>query len=117
MQARWIKFGEIELEGERYTHDVVIAAGQVHKRHKKASKAYRGRLGHTPLSAEEELPWGGRRLIIGTGQYGRLPVLPEVWKEAERRGVEIIAAPTEQALELLGEVEAADAFAVVHLTC
>ena len=117
MQARWIKFGEIEVEGKRYAHDVVIVAGDVRKRHKQASKAYRGRFGHTPLSAQEEIPWGGRRLIIGTGQYGRLPVLPDVWREAERRGVEIIAAPTGQALDLLGEVEAANAFAVLHITC
>ena len=37
------------------------------KRKKKPSKPYRDEFGHTPLSADEELPWGGGRLIIGTG--------------------------------------------------
>ena len=56
MQARWIAFGEIELEGRRYTSDVVIDAGRVEKRHKKPSKRHREEYGHTPLSAEEKIP-------------------------------------------------------------
>jgi hypothetical protein len=92
VKARWIAFGEIEVEGKRYTHDVVIDAGRVSKRVKKASKPYRDQFGHTPLSVEEEIPWGGSRLIVGTGQSGSLPIMPGVWEEAERRGVEIVAA-------------------------
>jgi hypothetical protein len=34
MKARLVKFGEIEVEGERYTHDVVIDGGKVRKRKK-----------------------------------------------------------------------------------
>jgi hypothetical protein len=117
MKARWIEFGEIEIEGESYTFDVVIDAGAVKKRDKKPSKAERGRFGHTPLTANESIPWGGKRLIVGTGESGALPIMPDVWAEAERRGVEIVALPTEDALGLLGEVEAEDAYAVVHVTC
>ena len=117
MKARWIAFGEIEVEGKRYTHDVVIDAGKVSKRVKKASKTYRDQFGHTPLSVDEEIPWGGRRLIVGTGQSGSLPIMPGVWEEAERRGVEIVAAPTEEALRLLDDLAAEDVCAVVHVTC
>ena len=117
MQARWIAFGEIEVEGKRFTHDIVIDAGRVSKRVKKASKAYRDQFGHTPLSANEEIPWGGRRLIVGTGQSGSLPIMPGVWEEAERRGVEIVAAPTEEALRLLGDLESKEVRAIVHVTC
>ena len=117
MQARWIEFGEIEIEGERYTFDVVIDAGTVKKRDKKPSKAERGRFGHTPLSANERIPWGGKRLTVGTGKSGALPIMPDVWAEAERRGVEIVAVPTEDALCLLRDVKAKDAYAVVHVTC
>ena len=88
MKARWIRFGEIEVEGERYTDDVVIDGGRVTKRVKKPSKRYRDRYGHTPLSAKESIPWGGKRLIIGTGESGSLPIMPDVWAEAERRGVD-----------------------------
>jgi hypothetical protein len=117
MKARWIAFGEVEIEGRRYTADVVIAAGQVEKRRKKPSKQYRDEYGHTPLSAEERIPWGGSRLIVGTGESGSLPIVPAVRAEADRRGVEIVAAPTKEALQLLRDVDAEDVDAVIHVTC
>ncbi len=52
MKARLVKFGEIEVEGKRYTHDVVIDGGKVRKRKKGPSKQFREEFGHTPLSAE-----------------------------------------------------------------
>jgi len=88
MKAQSLAFGEIEIDGQRYTHDVVIDGGQIHKRAKKASKPYREAYGHTLLSLGENLSWGGRQPIVGTGMYGRLLVLPEVHREAERRKVE-----------------------------
>jgi hypothetical protein len=117
VKARWIAFGEIEIEGRRYSCDVVIDAGRVAKRLKRPSKPYRDRYGHTPLSAAERIPWGGRRLIVGTGASGALSVAPDVWAEAERRGIEIVAVPTDEALRLLGDVKAKDARAVLHVTC
>jgi hypothetical protein len=85
MKARLVKFGEIEVEGKRYTHDVVIDGGKVRKRKKGPSKQLREKFGHIPLSAEEEIPWGGKRLIIGTGAHGALPLMDEVLAEAKRR--------------------------------
>lgn len=117
MKARWIDFGEIEVEGERYRCDIVIDRGSVAKRHKRPSKVYREGFGHTPLSAQEEIPWGGKRLIVGTGAYGSLPIMPEVREEAARRGIEIVAAPTEQALHLLHGLDSKKVRAVLHVTC
>lgn len=117
MQTRLVEFGEIEIEKERYDHDVVIEAGKVRKRKKGPSKPYRGPGGHTPLSIKEKIPWGGSRLIVGTGAYGRLPVMPEVEKEAHRRGVELIAVPTEEACRLLEDLPAKDVYAILHTTC
>jgi hypothetical protein len=56
MKARVVKFGEIEVEGKRYTDDVVIEGGKVRKRKKGPSKQFREKFGHTPLSAEEKFP-------------------------------------------------------------
>jgi hypothetical protein len=117
MKAKWIAFGEIELEGRRYTHDIVIEAGVVQKRRKKPSKAHRGEFGHTPLSSDETIPWGGGRLIVGTGQSGALPIMPAVREEARRRGVAIVALPTPEALRLICDLDAKDLFAVIHVTC
>jgi hypothetical protein len=86
MKAQLVKFGAIEVKGRRYEHDVVIDRGEVRKRIKKPSKPHRAGYGHTPLSADEEIPWGGRQLIIGTGAYGSLPIMPEVGKKASHRG-------------------------------
>ena len=117
MKARWIRFGEIEVEGVRYEHDIVIDRGKVTKRSKKASKAYRAEFGHTPLSADETIPWGGKRLIVGTGESGSLPITPDVWREAQRRGVEIVAQPTGEALVLVSDTDARDVRAILHVTC
>jgi hypothetical protein len=117
MDARWIGFGTIEVEGRRYDHDIVIDAGAVSKRTKKASKRYREQYGHTPLSADERIPWGGGRLIVGTGAYGSLPVTPELEREAARRHVQIVALPTPDALRLIADLAAEDVRAVIHVTC
>jgi hypothetical protein len=105
MKARLIKFGEMEIEGKCYTHDVVIEGGKVRKRKKGPSKQFREEFGHTPLSAEEEIPWRGKRLIVGTGAQGALPVMDEVLAEAKRRGIEVIAASTLEVCQLLEEVK------------
>jgi hypothetical protein len=117
MDARWIGFGEIEIEGRYYTDDLVIDAGRIEKRKKKASKPFRDRYGHTPLSAEEHIPWGGARLIVGTGANGSLPITPEVRTEAEQRGIELVAVTTDRAVRLLQETKAKDVHAVLHVTC
>jgi hypothetical protein len=57
MDVRLCGFGSIEVEGRAYEHDIVIDRGAVRKRSKKPSKPYRDKFGHTPLSADEELPW------------------------------------------------------------
>jgi hypothetical protein len=57
MDVRLSGFGSIDVEGQAYEHDVVIDRGIVRKRSKKPLKPYRDKFGHTPLSADEELPW------------------------------------------------------------
>jgi hypothetical protein len=117
MKARLIAFGEIEVEKQLYDHDVVIEAGKVSKRKKGPSKQYREQTGHTPLSIKEHIPWGGNQLIVGTGSYGRLPVMPEIEHEATRRGIKLVAVPTEEACRLLKDLKPKDAYAILHTTC
>jgi hypothetical protein len=117
MQARLIGFGVIEVEGERFERDVVVERGQIGKRHKKASKPLRDRYGHTPLSLLEPIPWDCRRLIVGTGAEGALPIDDAVYEEAERRGVELVAVPTEEACALLADADPATTNAILHVTC
>ena len=117
MKAKLIAFGEIEVEAQRYDYDVVIDGGKVRSARRAPSKQYRDENGHTPLSIKEEIPWGGSQLIVGTGAYGRLPVMPEIREEAERRGVKLVAVPTEEACRLLRDLKPKNAYAILHTTC
>src|SRR5437867_4066826 len=113
MKARLLGFGDIELDGKRYDTDVVIEGGRVRRRRKKPSKPYRDRFGHTPLSADELIPWGGPGLIVGTGADGLLPIMTEVYDEAARRNIEVVALPTEKACRLIADLEPGEVNAVL----
>ena len=91
MKARLISFGLVEIDGQTYDHDVVIDRGRVTRRKKGPSKAYRDQFGHTPLSLDEQIPWRGHKLIIGTGASGQLPVMDAVLEEARRKLYSILA--------------------------
>ncbi|MGD0156778.1 MAG: MTH938/NDUFAF3 family protein [Terracidiphilus sp.] len=111
-----LAFGSIRIDGVEYDHDIVVDCGKVRERKKGLSKAFRSQFGHTPLTTNEEIPWHCDRLVIGTGIYGRLPVSPDVQREAERRKVKLLMVPTEQAVALLNE-QPSHTNAVLHLTC
>ena len=117
MNAELVEFGKLEIEGERYVKDVVIDGGKIRKRDKGPSKALPHRGRHTPLTAGEVIPWGGKRLIIGTCAKGQLPISPDVREEAARRGIAIEALPTRDACRLLADLEPADVYAILHITC
>jgi hypothetical protein len=117
MDARLVSFGQLEIDGRRFDKDVVIEGGRVRRRKKGPSKAYRDRFGHTPLSADEAIPWSAPRLIVGTGAAGQLPIMPELYREARRRGVELIARPTAEACSLLEAADPREVAAILHVTC
>ena len=93
----------------------MIDRGEIRKRKKTPSKRFRDEFGHTPLSIDEKIPWKCSRLVIGTGAYGRLPVMKEVKREAERRRVELVTVPTSEAIRLIEKESTANA--ILHVTC
>jgi len=111
-----LSFGSIRIDGKGYAHDVVVDCGNVRKRKKKPSRKFRGEFGHTPLSVEEKIPWRCRRLVIGTGNHGALPVMEEVEAEAKARKVELVVVPTTDAIEILNE-GLKRTNAILHVTC
>ena len=116
MRVDRFSFGSIRIDGVTYENDVVIEGGKVRARRKKPSKEFRGAFGHTPLSAREYIPWDCRRLVVGTGAHGALPVMDEVHEEAVRRKVELLTLPTLEAIEKLRS-EPDGTNAILHLTC
>jgi hypothetical protein len=116
MKIENFSFGTIDIDGTTYDHDVVIDRGKVTKRKKKPSKALRGEYGHTPLTVREDLPWKCKRLIVGTGANGSLPVTKEVEAEAKERNIVLIELPTAEAISLLNVLDD-ETNAVLHVTC
>jgi hypothetical protein len=110
------QFGGIEIDGVTYEHDVVIDCGRIRKRKKKPSKKFRAEFGHTPVSVEEAIPWKCRRLVVGTGMNGSLPVMEEVRLEARRRKVNLLIMPTDKAIEAFAH-KPRGTNAILHVTC
>jgi hypothetical protein len=116
MRFRDFCFGSLKIDDIVYEHDVVIDRGKIRQRDKKPSKKFRDEFTHTPLSVKEDIPWKCRRLIVGTGAHGGLPVMKDVKREAEERKIELLVLPTAQAIKMLNQ-DIDDTNAVLHITC
>lgn len=116
MRFEEFSFGSIRIDGEIYEYDVVIDQSMIHKRKKKASRRFRDDFGHTPLSAEEQIPWRCHCLIVGTGLHGALPVMEDVKLEARRRKVKLVIVPTAEAIQMLNN-KPEHTNAILHVTC
>ncbi len=116
MHFERFSFGSVEIDGSACEHDFVIDRGSIRKRKKQPSKKFREQFGHTPLSIDEDIPWKCRELLIGTGAYGKLPVMQEVRDKAERKKIKLLILPTIKAIELLNR-NPKSTNAIVRVTC
>jgi hypothetical protein len=109
------EFGRIRVDGAEHTRDLIVLPDRV------VGNWWR-RDGHSLVIDDLEavlndLP---ERLILGCGHDGRLRPNPSVTEELARRGVEMEALPTRQAVERYRELERTNPAAVaaaLHLTC
>ncbi len=105
------EFGKIKIAGKVYTSDVIVFPGRV------LSNWWR-KEGHK-LSVEdlkEIIDFKPEVLIVGTGYYGRMEVPEETKKFLEKNGIELMYAPTQQAVKIFNEITKKKAGAF-HLTC
>jgi hypothetical protein len=113
-------FGSITIEGAVFDHDVIIRPdGEVKKRKKKLSKAVYG-TSHT-ISLEEaeyvcEQAPRADRLIVGSGQYGRVELSPEAAAYVEARKCSVVLLPTPEVIDVWNETEG-EAIGLFHVTC
>lgn len=109
-------FGVIAVKGKRYTSDVIVFPEKVADKwwRKEGHRIYVEDLkeifSHSP---HPEV------LVVGTGYYGLVKVMPEAEKALEMRGVKLIIQPTGEAYKTFNELlksnrPVAGAF---HLTC
>src|SRR5256884_3337392 len=104
------------MSGVTYDPVLIITGVKTRRGKKAASRQFRSAYGHTPLSAAEDIPWRCRRLVIGTGANGALPVMNDVHEQARRRKVDLVIMPTAQAISALAKTTK-DTNAILHLTC
>jgi hypothetical protein len=105
-------FGRIVVDGERQTRDVIVLPDRLVTNWWRAN-------GHSLVLADlddvlEELP---ERLVVGTGAYGRMRPEHETIERLRKRGVEVEALPTGEAVRRYGELDPAHTAAALHLTC
>jgi hypothetical protein len=92
-------FGRIVVDGKAYTSDVLIFPDR-------AKGNWWRKEGHALHIEDIELVVAEKQevLIVGTGNYGLLEVLPETKKYIESKGIELIAEPTDKTCEIYNKI-------------
>jgi hypothetical protein len=107
------RFGEVVIDGRRYSRDVIIDPEGVD------DKWWREE-GHTlaPSDIREVLQSAPDVLIVGCGSAGRMKVLAETEEMLRKVGIEVIAERTGPACETYNRLrESRRVVAALHLTC
>jgi hypothetical protein len=105
-------FGRIVVDGEEQTRDVILLPDRL------VTNWWRAE-GHSLVLADlddvlEELP---ERLVVGTGAHGQMRPEPETLEQLRKRGVDVEALPTGDAVRRYGELDPSHTAAALHLTC
>jgi hypothetical protein len=106
------RFGHVLVDREEQTRDVIVLPERVLTGWWRAD-------GHRLVLADlgeviEDLP---EHLVVGTGAYGRMRPDPEALDELRKRGVEVEALPTDEAVRRYAELDPRRTAAALHLTC
>lgn len=111
-------FGWIEIDGERYEHDVLIRlAGKIKRRKKRLSKKVYGTSHTISLDeAEHVFEKGARVVIVGTGQDDSVRLSPEAAAYFEKHKCEVRLSATPEALETWNEA-GKGSIGLFHVTC
>jgi hypothetical protein len=112
------QFGSVTIDGKVFDHDVIIRlGGQVKKRKKKLSKAVYG-TSHTISLAEAEHLYqdGAERLLIGSGQEGRVELSEEAATFLARKRCQVELLATPEVIPVWNQAEGA-VIGLLHVTC
>ncbi|MFC2021892.1 Mth938-like domain-containing protein [Chloroflexota bacterium] len=107
------RFGEIVINGKKYSSDVVIFPDRVRD-------SWWRKTGHE-LRVEdiaEVITENPEVLVVGSGASGLMKVLPEVEQVAQARGIKLIAETTDKACNTYNHLSQSQrVVATLHLTC
>jgi hypothetical protein len=112
------QFGSVTINGEVFTHDVIIRlGGRVEKRKKKLSKAVYGTSHIISLAEAEHLfQDGAERLLIGAGQDGRVELSEEAATYFGRNRCQVELLPTPEVIPVWNQAGGA-VIGLLHVTC
>ena len=106
-------FGEIVIDGKKYSSDVVISADRV-------KDDWWRKTGHE-LCIEDiagVITENPEVLVVGTGDSGLMKVLPEVEQAAQARGIKLIVETTDKACNTYNQLSHSQrVLAAFHITC
>jgi hypothetical protein len=112
------RFGSITIEGRVFKHDVVIRLdGEVEERDKDLSRDLFG-TSHLVSRAEarEVYQQGARRLIVGSGLFGRVKLSAEAAEFFEEKGCQVELLRTRKAARAWNRAEG-PVIALFHVSC
>ena len=107
------QFGLIVVNGKQYTSDVIVFPDRV------KSDWWREK-GHQLCLGDiaEVITENPEVLIVGTGAYGIVKVLPEVEQGIGARGIKLIAETSDKACTIYNQLCSSQrVVAALHLTC
>jgi hypothetical protein len=106
-------FGRIEVDGVFYSKDVIILTDRV------VSPWWRDAGGHVfaPLDLADVIAAKPEAVVLGTGSFGRVTVLPELLQQMS--GSEVVVERTGRAVDIFNRLsdDGRDVVAALHLTC
>ena len=107
-------FGQIVIDGRRYTSDVIVFPDRVRDGWWR-KEGHRLHVEDIDRTVEEEKP---EVLVVGTGYSGLMKVLPETEKYLKSKGIELIVQSTREACKTFDRlVKSKKVIAALHLTC
>ena len=107
------RFGQVVINGKRYTSDVIIFPDRVKDNWWK-------KRGHQLCLHDiaEVIAENPEVLVVGTGQSGLMKVLPEVKQAVEAEGIKLIVETTDKACHTYNQFcQSQRTVAAFHISC
>jgi len=107
-------FGQVTVDGKTYTRDIIVYPDRVDTTWwREESHALSRADIWQAIEAQPEI------LVVGTGKWGRLHVLPETERLLAERGIQLVVEPTARACQSYNQLrqQGRRVIAALHLTC
>ena len=106
-------FGQVVINGKKYSSDVIVFPDRVRDN-------WERKIGHQLCLEDiaEVIAKNPEVLIVGTGEFGLVEVLPEVQQAAQAQGIKLIAETTDKACHTYNQLcHCQRVVAALHITC